>query len=72
MMRPTTSLAGELVRLYCSGMTVSAIAAATGLSESSIVTRLCAASRGLEKSEWFTLDEDGGLGVQWEFVYWRA
>jgi len=69
---PHTSLAVELLLLYWSGRSVSSLSAITGLSESGVIARLCAAARSLDNSEWTALDGEGGLGVQWEFVCFRG
>ena len=68
----TTSLAGQLLAEYVNGSNVSSIAALTGLSEQSVLIRLCAGSRvGGSNTELF-VDGEGGLGVQWRYVSWRA
>jgi hypothetical protein len=72
MTQPHTPLAVELLILYWSGRTVSSISSITGLSEPAIITRLCAASRSLNSCEWTAVDNEGGLGVQWEFVFTRG
>jgi hypothetical protein len=72
MKQSKVPLAVELLMLYWSGRTVSDLSAMTALPESSILTRLCAASRSLHKSGWTVLDSEGGLGVQWEFVFFRG
>ena len=72
MAQPYASLAAEMLTLYWSGMTVSHLCAITGLSEPAIITRLCAASRSLQGADWTVLDSEGGLGVQWEFVFLRG
>ena len=66
------SLAAELLDLYVSEMTVESLRALTGLSEPAILTRLCAISRTNYSQSIRCCPEDGGLGVQWRFVYWRA
>jgi hypothetical protein len=72
MTQPHTPLALQLLALYWSGRTVSSISAITGLPEPAIITRLCAASRSLKDHDWTALDNEGGLGVQWEFVFLRG
>jgi len=70
MRRPSLSM--TLLDAYDTSATVQALSLNTGLSESAVITRLCAASRHRAKEGWAALDEEGGLGVQWEFVYWRG
>jgi hypothetical protein len=72
MRKPIAPLAVELLMLYWSGNNVADIGALTGLPETAIITRLCAASRSLHNSEWTVLDSEGALGVQWEFVFLRG
>jgi hypothetical protein len=72
MTNTKTSLAVQLLMLYWSGMTVSAISAFTGLSERGIMERLFQASHGMDKTGWTVLDCEGGLGVRWEYVFWRG
>ena len=72
MCRTKNSLAGQLLATYLSGSSLSAISALTGLSEQSVLTRLCAASNALNVSGADLIDEEGGIGVQWKYVCWRA
>ena len=67
-----SSLPLQLLGLYNSGMPVSAISTLTGLKEEAVVTRLCVAARSIAGRHMEPLAEDGGMGIQWGFVYWRA
>jgi hypothetical protein len=67
-----SSLALQMLYSYNGGLSVSEICTVTGLGEAAVVTRLCAAGRSLAGHEMNPMSEDGGMGVQWRFVYWRA
>ena len=67
-----SSLALQMLESYNVGESVSAICMRTGLNQDAVVTRLCAASRSRCGRDMDVVSEDGGIGVQWRFVYWRA
>jgi len=67
-----SSLALQMLESYNVGEPVSAICTRTGLNQDAVVTRLCVASRSGCGRDMDPVSEDGGIGVQWRFVYWRA
>ena len=67
-----SSLALQMLDSYNGGLSVSEICTVTGLGEAAVVTRLCSAGRSLVGRDMDPVSEDGGIGVQWRFVYWRA
>lgn len=72
MPKKHTSLAGQLLDSYQSGMSVSSLCADSGLPEEAIVVRLCAASQTYKDQLHSIVDEEGCLGIQWRLVFWRA
>lgn len=66
------SLAGEMLAAYQAGISVDTLCLTTGLKEADVLIRLCAAARCLASERWTVLDDEGALGVQWEFVFWRG
>jgi hypothetical protein len=71
-MKHQRPLAFQLLDAYNSGTSVAALAADTGLSEQMIVVRLSMASHVLGECDFVPLDSEGGLGVHWEYVCWKA
>jgi hypothetical protein len=61
-----------MLGLYQEGHSVQDICLHTGLPQERVITRLCAASRHLSGRNFVVLDPERALGVQWEFVFWRA
>jgi hypothetical protein len=66
------AFAVTMLGLYREGHSVQDICLHTGLAQERVITRLCAASRHLSRRNTAVLDPDQALGVQWEFVFWRA
>jgi hypothetical protein len=67
-----SSLPLQMLDWYNAGVSVSELAMLTGLKEDAVVTRLCVASLSHAGRSMEPVSEDGAIGVQWRFVYWRA